>query len=140
MALAWLLGNYASQLRADFQRYYSLNLDGMGTDYTVSHAVALACNLPSDSATLRAIYPRNGWTQTEYLLHAIEFDLRVISWQLSKDGKKKKNKPKPLETPEELEKVKRKAANTNFEFIAKSLGLTKGVDDGGNTSDGVSSS
>ena len=130
MALAWLIGNHPGELRADFQRYYQLNLDGVGEQYTFAHAACLACNLPSDSATLKAMYPRNGWTQTEYLLHAIEYDLRVLIWQNSKDGAKGKNKPKPLSTPEELAKVRRKATGTDFDFIAKSLGLEGRFEDG----------
>lgn len=117
------MGNHPGELRADFQRFYGLNLDGMGCEYSVSHAACLACHLPSDSATLQAVYPQNGWTQTEYLLHAIEYDLRVLIWQNSKDGTKGKNKPKPLQTPEERERIRQKANNTNMQFIAKSLGL-----------------
>ena len=132
MALAWLLGNHPGELRADFQRYYQLNLDGMGEQYTFAHAACLACNLPSDSATLKAMYPRNGWTQTEYLLHAIEYDLRVLSWQLGAGGKGRNKKPKPLPTPEEQAKVRRKATGTDFDFLIKSLGIEGRFEDGRN--------
>lgn len=130
MVLWWLLGNHPSELRADFQRYYNLNLDGMGNDYTVTHAAALAVNLPSDSAVLKAMYPRNGWTTTEYLLHAIEFNLRVLAWQNTKDGAKGIRKPKPLPTPEDEDRIRGKVTATDFKLIAEKLGI-EGVNNGG---------
>ena len=137
MVLCWMVANHPTELRSDFQRFYGLNLDGMGTDYTVEHASCLAATLPSDSAVMRAVNPRNGWTITEYLLHAIEFDLRVLAWMNSKDGAKGKNRPKPLPTPEDEARVRGKIEATDLKMIADALGI-KGVDGDGRPRNRVS--
>lgn len=104
----------------------------MGSEYTVTHAAALAANLPSDSASLQAEFPANRWTITEYLLRAIEFNTRVICWQRTKDGQKGHNKPKPLPTPLDEARMRRKAELTDFAAIATQLGLNiEGVDNNG---------
>ena len=33
-----MMSRYPDELRADFQQYYGLNIDGMGADYSVTHA------------------------------------------------------------------------------------------------------
>lgn len=53
--------------------------------------------MPYGSALGRAVDPSQEWTQTDYLLHAIEFDLRVVSWQLA--GNRNAKRPRPLDTP-----------------------------------------
>ena len=49
MVLASAEVNHPAQLRADFQQFYGLNIDGMGSEYTYDHAAALAANLPRSS-------------------------------------------------------------------------------------------
>lgn len=103
----------------------------MGIDYTVTHAAALAACLPTDSATLRAEFPANRWTITDYLLRAIEFNTRVLCWQKSKDGQSGRNKPKPMSTPIDEARMRKKAELTDFADIANKLGLNlEGVDNG----------
>ena len=128
MALCLMLGRHRAELRADFQRYYGLNLDDMGGAYSVEHAADLAACLPSDSAVLRAMYPRNGWTATEYLLHRIEYECRILIWQQSRDGQKGRNKPRPLPTPEDEAKVRRKLDATDRDMVAEMLGIDIGDD------------
>ena len=129
--LASLLGNHPDELRADFQRFYGLKLDGMGVDYSMAHAAALAANLPRESATVRAVSPEAAWSDATYLLAAIEYDLRVLAWQNSKDGMKGRNRPKPVQTPADVARVRDKLDGTDLAEVAAALGIPlKEVDDG----------
>ena len=121
--LAGLLAKYPSQLRADFQRFYGLNLDGLGAEYTYRHAADLAAHLPQESACVRAQNPEFEWTDTQYLLRSIEFSLRVIVWQNTKDGQKGRRKPKPIDTPAEIAKVRNKVEGTDMSLIAEQLNI-----------------
>lgn len=116
--LAGLLADHPSELRADFQHYYGLNLDGMGTDYTFAHAAALAANLPPESATLRA---QDVWSERDWMLWSIEFNLRALRWELR--GNENVPKPQPLMTPEDRKRVRDKMAATDMQRIAERLGI-----------------
>ena len=125
------MGSYPEELRADLQRFYGLDIDRMGLDYSVAHAAACAANLPRDAACVRAVSPEAAWSDETYLLSAIEYDLRVLAWQNSKDGAKNRNKPKRMQTPADVERIKQKAQHTDFRAIAEALNLGgKAVDDG----------
>ena len=125
------MGLYPDELRADLQRFYGLDIDRMGCDYSVAHAAACAANMPRDSACVRAVSPVAAWSDETYLLAQIEYDLRVLAWQNSKDGAKNRNKPKRMQTPADVERIKQKAENTDFRAIAEALNLGgKAVNDG----------
>ena len=126
--LASRLGSHPDEMRADFQRYYGLNLDGMGCDYSVAHAVSLCIALPRDSATVRAESPEAAWSDETYLLSAIEYDLRILIWQSTRDGQKGRNRPKPMQTPADVARVADKLAATDYERIAAALGIDHGGD------------
>lgn len=117
--LADALENHPTALRADFQRFYGLNLDGMGADYTVEHAAALAACLPRESATMREKRPELEWGETEYLLALIEYDIRCMSW----DGKG--SRPKPMDTPADAMKTRkaRPASRAELRHLADLLGI-----------------
>ena len=128
--LASLLGSHPDELRADFQRFYGLNLDGMGIEYSTAHAAALAANLPRESATVRAVVPEAAWSDETYLLSAIEYDLRVLAWQNSKDGAKGRNRPKRPQTPADVERVRGKVQQTDFAAIMAAFATGEEVADG----------
>lgn len=113
MALAAAMGKYPDELRADFQRFYNLNIDDMGDGYTVAHAAALASQLPRGSRLSCAMSPENEWGVTDHLLRVIEHDLRSIAW----NGKGER--PKPLRIPRKP-KPARPADNG---AIAEKLGI-----------------
>lgn len=87
---------HPAELRADFQRYYGLNLDGMGRDYSTLHAADLAACLPRESCSMTAEDPLNGWTLELQLLALIEWHLADWNWAHTKDGKARRNRPKLL--------------------------------------------
>ena len=84
------------ELRADFQQYYGLNIDGMGTDYTALHAAELAAFLPQDSRCFTADHPINEWTLERQLLALVEYRLHWLCWTRTEDGTKNRNHPKCL--------------------------------------------
>ena len=81
-----MLASHEDALRADFQRFYGLNLDDMGDAYSFRHAAALCANLPDDSAVFRA--EGDGWTGTQQLLASIGRGIDVIWWQRTEAGQK----------------------------------------------------
>lgn len=81
-----MLASHEDALRADFQRFYGLNLDGMGSAYSYRHAAALCANLPGDSAVYRA--EGDGWTETQQLLASIGRGIDTIWWQRTEAGSK----------------------------------------------------
>lgn len=121
-----MLAACGDELRADFQRYYGLNLDDMGKTYTVAHAAALARNLPAGSAVHRALNPALEWADSDYLLMQIEYDIRLLAWSLAGGKKSRSPKPKPIETPTERAKRARNSAPPSEEemnAVADALGI-----------------
>ncbi len=92
----------------------------MGSEYTFAHAADLAACLPSESITARA---QGAWTDSEWLLWSIEYSLRVLRWQNSKDGHSGRNAPRPLPTPADEQRVRDKLDNTDMRRIAEALGI-----------------
>lgn len=113
-------------MRADLQQYYGLNVDGMGAEYTCSHAAALVAMLPPQS---RLMVQRNGalaWDDATYLLSHIDHDLRVLAWQQTEDARHKRNYPKHIETPADRERDRRAEESSTPEFkryVADKLGI-----------------
>lgn len=127
MALASIEDKYPDELRADFQQYYGLNIDGMGADFTCSHAAVLMLQLPTSSRVARKLNYGNEWDDATYMLAAIEYDLRVLIWQKTKDAQHNRNKPKPNETPHDIARKRERAEGFDKSFIDSIL---KGGDDG----------
>ena len=86
--LATVLEQYPDELRADFQQFYSLNLEGMGRTYTTFHAASLLTQLPEGSRVARALNPDAAWTMDRQLLAVIANDLNWLVWSQTKDGQK----------------------------------------------------
>ena len=105
------------ELRADFQQYYGLDLDGMGVDYSHAHAACLCAQLPAGARVWRGTAAE--WTAEQYLLAKMEHTLRVIAWQSTEDAQKRRNYPKPIDTPAAREEWQRKfdATNANRAFV-----------------------
>ena len=112
---------HADRLRADFQQYYALNIDGMGDAYTLSHAAVLAAQLPADSRCAKAEHPELLWSQGDYFLAEIAYGVAILAWQRSKDGAKGINHPTPIETPAQRAEIARKFSATDFDYIDELL-------------------
>lgn len=106
-----MLASHEDALRADFQRFYGLNLDDMGDAYSFRHAAALCANLPDDSAVFRA--EGDGWTGTQQLLASIGRGIDVIWWQRTEDGQRQNAAPPDrYAPPREIERRLRATAVT----------------------------
>jgi len=97
--LASMLCRYRLELRADFQQYYTLNLDKLGVEYRIMHAADLAVMLPQDSRVMRQIDPANAWGWQEHLLADLVNRVRWLQWAKTPDGVKNRNHPTPIEIP-----------------------------------------
>lgn len=94
------------ELRADFQQTYGLNIDGMGVDYSIAHAACLAAQLPPGARVWRGT--ADEWPTDTYMLDRMEHMLRVLAWQQTEDAAKRRNYPKPIETPASRAQLERK--------------------------------
>jgi hypothetical protein len=94
------------ELRADFQQTYGLDLDGMGVDYSIAHAACLVAQLPPGARIWRGT--PDEWGADTYLLAQMEHTLRVLAWQQTEDAAKRRNYPKPIETPASRAQLERK--------------------------------
>lgn len=94
--LASLVREHPCELRADFQQYYNLNVDGMGRSYSVRHAADLAAMLPREARCVLAEDSRAAWSNEAIMLAIIDYRLQQIVYSLAggkaKDGSKL---PKP---------------------------------------------
>lgn len=115
---------HPDELRADLQQYYSLDIDMMGIDHSVAHYAACAAMLPLGSRTMSAIDPAAAWGWQERLLSLVEYDLRVLAWQRSRDGANGRNRPKrPIEPPSRKAAPKRPSEAVMRE-VADALGVS----------------
>ena len=62
---------YPDEVRADLQRYFGLNIEHMGHDFSIWQAAACLRCLPLGSNLLTKIDPQMGYTKEDYLLHGI---------------------------------------------------------------------
>lgn len=117
------------KLRADFQQFYNLNLDGMGTAYSYAHAACLAANLPLESRCAKADCEQLQWSTTDYLLARIVDNTQWLCWSRSKNAQKQGAKPpEPMQRPGEQSAALRKAEATDKEFVDRILNMNKGAD------------
>ena len=71
MFLAYAWNHHRTQVRADLQRYYRLNIERMGTDFSIWQAAACAAALPLGSTLMQAIEPKAMYTLSDFLMHRI---------------------------------------------------------------------
>ncbi len=89
---------------------------------------ALWEHLPAASRTVRALNPDAQWTSSEWLLWHVEYDMRLCHWAGHYDRKNPTPKPKPLETPGQVDEARRRRDNAlaaRAEIDAR-LGMTDG--------------
>lgn len=69
LVVAWKM--HRAELRADLQRYYGMNIERMGQDFSIWQAAACAARLPLGSSLMAAIDPKAQYTQSDFLIHRI---------------------------------------------------------------------
>ena len=98
----------------------------MGRDYSFAHAAALMAQMPRTSRTAMALNPDNEWSEATYFLAQIEYDLRVLIWQNTKDGQKGRNQPKPPTFPAERAQRRKRIEGFDKALVDKVLGGADG--------------
>nr|DAF39960.1 MAG TPA: protein of unknown function (DUF5361) [Caudoviricetes sp.] len=73
-------------LRADFQRFYGLDLDDVGHGIRCRRAADLAAHLPPEACVWRVLDPRMEWTVTDWLLAEIADNTGFNAWTKTKDA------------------------------------------------------
>lgn len=106
--MAWKY--HTAELRADFQQYYALDIDGLGEEIKIPRAADLCAQLPRKSRVFCALDPENRWDDNTWLLARIDHAVRVLIWQNTADGQDKnggKNYPEMIR-PDKREKPKKR--------------------------------
>lgn len=79
-----------SLVRADLQRYYGLNIERMGVEFSAFHAAECLSCLPAGSLTLAELDKRLTYGNVEYMLHAIMTGMAgkeiPFPWEKAKSG------------------------------------------------------
>lgn len=94
----------------------------MGVDYSHAHAAALLAQLPEQARVFKEENADLEWDTATYFLAQIEYDLRILIWQKTKDGQRNMNKPKPPKLPRDARRERDRMANFDRALIDKVLG------------------
>lgn len=94
-----------SELLADFQQYYNLDLEKVLIAGEFERAKTLTLCLPLKSRTMTRLNPELVWDENAYLLSYIADN---IAFQRYEQGGGKGKKPKPVERPKKEVKKQKK--------------------------------
>jgi len=94
---------FEAALRASLRAEYAVDL--RDPDMGIVELADLVRWLPQGCALYRATGGPMAWTDQEHLLARAEFDLRVLAWQKTKDGKDGRNRPEPIEPPRSVHEL-----------------------------------
>lgn len=109
----------------DFRQYYGIDVPASpdeGCD--LARLSVLWTGLPPESRTARRINPANEWGTEAYLLRSIELWTHRLWWAETKDAKRGRRMPMPVETPGEAAEARRRAerAEESRDLVARQLG------------------
>lgn len=128
MALVGAWHDHPDELNADLRQYYGLSLvDVREQRVDVAEAASLLAQMPTDCRTFRAVNPDAAMTRADVMALVMEYELRVLIWQRTKDGAKGRNKPKMLPLPSEMVEHDHSAERA---FVDAALGIVQGIEDG----------
>lgn len=88
-----------SELAADFQQFYQLDLEALLDNGELVKVYELTVNLPMQSRTVRRIDPRMEWDESAYLLALAVDNLSCLRYEQAGG---KGHKPEPIERPKHL--------------------------------------
>ena len=114
---------------ADFRQFYGIDLPLDAEDADCTRWALLWYALPRESRTARRLSPELEWDAGEYMLNEAVYYLNLLAWrQVTKDGQKGRNAPKPRRTPGERAEAARHrdAAQAARGEINKILGISEG--------------
>lgn len=114
---------------ADFRQFYGIDLPLEPEDVDCARWAMLWHALPRESRTARRLSPELEWTEGEYMLSQMSYYLHLLAWrQITKDGSKGRNAPRPPKTPlERAQAIRhRDAAQAARSEIDRILGIPEG--------------
>ena len=124
-----MLDRSPDALRADFQRFYGLDLDEVGHSVRVRRAADLAARLPAEARTWQAFDPRAAWTASDWLLAAIADNTGFLAWCKTKDASRRGAKWKGR-IPRPGERQAARSADTtaaDVDVIRRMLAMPRGM-------------
>lgn len=93
MALASVIAENESMLRADLQQFFSIDLDmAMSGKHSAEHIAQLVAHLPQEARLVHSVNADSQWTLTDTLLAALINNFRMFVYGMS-DPKKRGKKP-----------------------------------------------
>lgn len=95
MLLAEVYSNYRAPLLASLQSEYRIGLH----DRPMHEVADMVAWLPPGCALWRAVGGPLSLSSTDELLMFVDFRLRYLLWQGTKDGQSNRNRPDPPKTP-----------------------------------------
>ncbi len=97
MLLAEGLVHHEGPLLASMLAEYRINL--RNHSMSLRDLSDLVAALPPGCAFWRSFGGPMSWTTADHVLHELDFDLRVLAWQQTEDGRKNRNRPERVEQP-----------------------------------------
>ncbi|TCD53772.1 hypothetical protein EJ419_07340 [Alloscardovia theropitheci] len=79
-----MIGTHPDVVRADFQRFYGLNIDYLGDGLNIRRAADLAANLPLNASIWKVFDERATWSTEAYLLAEIADAVSFNAWTKTK--------------------------------------------------------
>lgn len=111
---------FEGPLRASLRAEYGVDLRDPGM--TLLDLADLAASLPPGCALFRATGGDMAWTTEMHMLARLDYDLRILAWQKTEDGKKGRNQPKPIDPPRpshEVEAEKRELSRRAQAYLKR---------------------
>lgn len=111
---------FEGPLRASLRAEYGVDLRDPGM--TLLDLADLTANLPPGCALFRATGGDMAWTTEMHMLARLDYDLRILAWQKTEDGKKGRNQPKPIDPPRpshEVEAEKRELSRRAQAYLKR---------------------
>ncbi len=95
MTLAAALVDHPDELRADFQRFYGIDIDDIGRSLRVTRAASLLAGLPAYASVRIAENPKLASYDPQSLMVNMTCFLDFIAWSKTKDASRKNAKWRP---------------------------------------------
>lgn len=93
MALASVIAENESMLRADLQQYFGIDLDrAIDGEHSANHIAQLIEHMPQESRLARSVNKDSQWSLTDVLLAVLINNFRMFVYGMS-DQKKRGQKP-----------------------------------------------
>lgn len=119
MSLARLLKTCRDELIADFQQYYGIDIFTDIKSFSPLYLGTLANQLPKGSRCSIKINPDCLWSEENWMLRRILYSLDLLRHERAGVSQT----PDPIPTPSETQRISDSLESTDYEYIARQLGV-----------------